>query len=638
MRNVFGRYLYARAFYRLCRAFVISIRNFIYCVFKAILIHDLSPIKEFVRPFYNCLISSELAFNFLIKKYDAKTTTREQSYLFKRIGFYEAGDLYELYKRALGLHKLLESDDRFSYSILIPVYRPQADFFKQALVSALLQTAPNLEVLIGFDGEQPDDVTDVINYVTNVVPRAKDIIRTFNINRQESGGGISNTTNYLAKQARNKYLVFMDHDDWIRPDLLYRYEQFLRMHGSKVDKVALYCDEFKIDQNNRYVGKNFLHKPLRSSFPYTFINYICHCLMVRKDDFFEAGALEQKYDGVQDYHLCLKLDTVGVKFHNVPFPMYAWRSHPQSTAMSTTNKKDISKFGVAALTEYVKKKNLEWDIVAGLTESSYRAIPKIKNGINNKVHVVIPFKNEKEKTLNAIESIQKQKGIIPLITLINNNSDDADLLDKLSKMDVEILNINEPFNYSRLNNTGALKSRYSKVTEHILFMNNDVVLDDGAAVEMFRWSTQPAIGMVGCMLLYPNKLIQHGGVDLLDASNGSMMWAHTGQFDSYNGRGFYSMIRITDAVTAACAMVKRSSFEKVGGFDELLYPIAFSDTNLALKLRKISCLTIYTPFASGVHYESITRGRNQIEDVEGSVWLNQELDIPYERASFYYND
>ena len=54
-------------------------------------------------------------------------------------------------------------------------------------------------------------------------------------------------------------------------------------------------------------------------------------------------------------------------------------------------------------------------------------------------------------------------------------------------------------------------------------------------------------------------------------------------------------------------MMKRSAFDKVGGFTEEL-AVAFNDVDLCLKIREKGYLNIFTPFAELYHYESKSRG------------------------------
>ena len=59
-------------------------------------------------------------------------------------------------------------------------------------------------------------------------------------------------------------------------------------------------------------------------------------------------------------------------------------------------------------------------------------------------------------------------------------------------------------------------------------------------------------------------------------------------------------------------MMKRSAFDKVGGFTEEL-AVAFNDVDLCLKIREKGYLNIFTPFAELYHYESKTRGMEEGE-------------------------
>ena len=143
--------------------------------------------------------------------------------------------------------------------------------------------------------------------------------------------------------------------------------------------------------------------------------------------------------------------------------------------------------------------------------------------------------------------------------------------------------------------------------------------------EMSRWIDQPQIGMVGCRLHYPDGSLQHGGVDIYSRGPITRMtWEHIERFSTFDKTmNLTKRIRIMKAVTAACAMVKRQTFLDVGGFDEVWYPIAYSDTNLAVKLTMKGLKCLYTPYAVGIHHESVSRSCDNIEDYENSRWLHQ---------------
>lgn len=527
-----------------------------------------------------------------------------------------------LHKTTLGLHSLLPKGDTFFYSILIPVYKPNPDFFRVAAKAALLQTAPHKEVLFGYDGPQPPEVLAVIQELKRQFPEYASQIREFHFDRSE-GGGISRTTNRLATEARGNFLLLMDHDDWIRPDLLFRYEQTLRL-GSKLDRHVLYCNEYKIDARNAFIVSSLLKKPLAPEFPYVFINWICHCLLVPKGLWDQAGGLRPECDGAQDYDLSLRLDLLGAQFENVPFALYAWRAHQGSTAKSVTQKDYATPAGIRALTEYATQKGLNWEISEGLRPTTYRAKPALRM-TKEPIHIVIPYRDQKAFTLKAVRSCLSQNSCTPLITAIDNNSTDHSIALDLESLGVEVLHAPEPFNYSRLNNRAARESRHTTHSDIILFLNNDVELEPNCIEEMLRWAHQPQIGAVGAQLWYPNRHLQHGGVDLRDdGPSHRMTWAHTDARARAETLAFSGTLRTCAAVTAACLMIQRSMFEKVGGFDEIWYPIAFSDTALCSKISRLGYRIFYSPYATAVHFESISRGYESIEDYEASSWLHRK--------------
>ncbi len=527
---------------------------------------------------------------------------------------------------SLGLHANMARDDRFGFSILVPVYKPRPDFFRKALESMLDQTSPRFEILVGFDGPQPEAVVEVVAELRRARPQEAERIRVIECDRSQ-GGGISRKTNRLAAEARHEFLLLMDHDDWIRPDLLFRYEQTLRSAASP-ETTVLYCDEFKINERDQTIITSSLRKPDAPVFPYIFINWICHALLVHRSLWQKTAGLRPDFDGAQDYDLCLRLDLAGARFVNVPVLLYAWRAHSGSTAGSINQKDYASERGLNALTDYVRAKGLDWDTAPGKFPTSYRGIPRRKD--RPKVLAVVPFRNQGDMTVAAVRKALASTDVEVQVCCIDNGSTDKGIAPRLEALGAEVLHSDEPFNFSRLNNIAIERSRYREAP-YVLFLNNDVELEPNALHEMTRWIDQPGIGMVGCQLFYPKDydkepILQHGGVELdPNGRHFTMQWAHVDKMSFEVFSGFSRVPQVVDAVTAACALVRRSDFLAVGGFDEIYYPIAFSDTDLAVKLRRKGLLCFQTPYARGIHHESISRDYGNIEDFEASRWLYQRL-------------
>jgi len=68
-------------------------------------------------------------------------------------------------------------------------------------------------------------------------------------------------------------------------------------------------------------------------------------------------------------------------------------------------------------------------------------------------------------------------------------------------------------------------------------------------------------------------------------------------------------VQNVSGVTAACLLIRKDVFNRVGGLDETL-TVAFNDVDLCLKVRAAGYLNLWTPFAALIHHESVSRGRD----------------------------
>ena len=117
---------------------------------------------------------------------------------------------------------------------------------------------------------------------------------------------------------------------------------------------------------------------------------------------------------------------------------------------------------------------------------------------------------------------------------------------------------------------------------------------------------QDQVGAVGAKLFYPDHTIQHAGVILgLGGIAGHLYCTGSGDVPGYMGK--LVSVQELSAVTAACMMMKRSAFEKAGGYDETL-AVAFNDVDLCMSVRKEGYKVVFTPYAQLTHYESKSRG------------------------------
>jgi O-antigen biosynthesis protein len=174
------------------------------------------------------------------------------------------------------------------------------------------------------------------------------------------------------------------------------------------------------------------------------------------------------------------------------------------------------------------------------------------------------------------------------------------------------LRYDRPFNFSAINNFAAAEARGGIVG----LLNNDLeFVEPGWLAEMVSHAVRPEVGAVGARLLYPDRTVQHAGVVL--GIGGLADHVHKNLPEGAPGYcGRAGLTQDFSAVTAACLLVRRKTYFDVGGFDEA-YAVAFNDVDFCLRLRQRGLQNVWTPFATVIHHESKTRGR---EDTLAKLW------------------
>ena len=170
---------------------------------------------------------------------------------------------------------------------------------------------------------------------------------------------------------------------------------------------------------------------------------------------------------------------------------------------------------------------------------------------------------------------------------------------------VRVLRHSGAFNYSAINNFAVKHAR----GDVLALLNNDIEITNGDWLEeMVAHAIRPGIGAVGAKLYYPDGRIQHAGVVI---GMGGVAGHSHHRISGRNSGYFNSAIltREVSGVTAACMVLKRDAFLKVGGFDEKNLPVAYNDVDLCLELRKAGYRNIFTPIAELIHHESFSRGK-----------------------------
>lgn len=225
------------------------------------------------------------------------------------------------------------------------------------------------------------------------------------------------------------------------------------------------------------------------------------------------------------------------------------------------------------------------------------------------VSVVIPTRDRKDLLELCVKGLDEHTSYRnkEIIILDNDSREEATkaYFSTLStRADVRIIPAPGPFNYPRLINLGASHAR----GEILMTLNNDIeAFEPDWLSEMVSQALRPGVGLVGCLLLYPDRSVQHAGVIIGLSGVAGHMYAEAAPDDP----GHAGRIHVTQdlsAVTGACHVMCKSLFDRLGGLDERHLAVAYNDIDFCLRAREAGLRVIYTPHARLLHRHSASRG------------------------------
>lgn len=509
----------------------------------------------------------------------------------------------------------------FSYepliSVAVPAFRTPETFLIQMIESLLDQTYGNWELCIA--NGSPEDT--VMKGVLNEYMKKDSRIRVSELSENK---GIAGNTNAALEMARGEFVGLLDHDDLLAPNALY---EVARALDSDRTLDAVYTDEDKVtteldEHFQPHLKPDFNLDLLRSN------NYICHFFVVRCSVVEKAGGFRQEFDGAQDHDFIFRCVETAGKVGHIPEILYHWRTHKASTADNPASKMYAFDAGKRAIEAHLERTG-----TAGVvTHTPDLGFFRVKYPVQGSplVSIIIPNKDEKETLKTCIESIQEKTEYDNYeIIIVENNSTTEEIFQYYKELSqdprIRLLRWKKEFNYSAINNYGVSHAK----GEYLLFLNNDVkVITPGWIKEMLGVCQRPEVGAVGVKLIYPDNTIQHAGCVIgIGGIAGHMFVDMPANRTGYLHKA--SILQDMSAVTAACMMMKKTSFEEAGGFTEKL-SVAFNDVDLCLKVRKNEKLIVYDPYVQLYHMESKTRGA---EDSTEKVRRFQE-EIEYMRCQW----
>jgi GT2 family glycosyltransferase len=230
------------------------------------------------------------------------------------------------------------------------------------------------------------------------------------------------------------------------------------------------------------------------------------------------------------------------------------------------------------------------------------------------VGIVMPVYNKYEYTKKCLDKIFSTKEQTSFeIIFIDNASTDETKKNLREDKRIKYIANSKNLGFAKACNQGARETK----ARFILFLNNDMEPLPGWLDNLTKEiKKDKSIAIAGSKLLYGDGTIQHAGIAFDDK----------GPYHIYRKekreKPYVNKQRFLQGVTGACLLIRRSIFEKIGGFDEG-FVNGYEDVDLCLRVINSGKKILYCPKSELYHYESMTEGRLDHKDLNRDRLLSK---------------
>ena len=478
-------------------------------------------------------------------------------------------------------------------SLCVPLYDTPEEYLCAMLDSVAAQTYTNWQLCLA-DGTPGDRVEKLIGAYGDMQGRIR-------YKHLEKNLGIAENTNEAFRMAEGTWIGLLDHDDMLAADALY---EALLAAGNTFG--AVYTDEDKISADGRehlypHYKPDFNPDLLRSN------NYITHFFMVKREIVERVGGFRSEFDGAQDYDFIFRCAAVSSVAH-VPKILYHWRMTGGSTAANQGSKLYAFEAGRRVIESQLSEKGIPAEVTQTRELGFYRVNYRVRG--NPLVTIIIPSKDvcgSLKRCISSIEASVGEDGYANYeILVVECGSTSREIFDYYEELKcrpgVRVVSYEGEAGRSRINNYGAGLAE----GEYLLFLSHNTrIITKDFLAGLLGNCQRDEVAVVGAKLFYPDNTVRHAGIVV--GMSGVAGEVFAGMRQSRSGYLHRASTQMNySAVTAACMMVKKSVFEKAGGFTQELAS-AFYDVDLCLKIGEAGYLIVYDPWVRLYQYEAKPR-------------------------------
>jgi glycosyltransferase involved in cell wall biosynthesis/cellulose synthase/poly-beta-1,6-N-acetylglucosamine synthase-like glycosyltransferase len=396
--------------------------------------------------------------------------------------------------------------------------------------------------------------------------------------------GTAENMNRALSLATGDFVACLDATHVLAPFALY---ELARRAAEIPEADIFYSDEDRLNAKGKRHAPFF--KPEWSPELLLSFMYFGGLSVYRRPLVLELGGFRKGHGLSRDYDLALRATERARMIQHVPQVLCHRREHPGSGA--TGPEPEARRTNVAALEDALRRRNLAADVVDSPDGNRVRL--KIESWPRVSVIVRTDSPTRAQACLQKLPTATRYPDL-EIVVVTNSKLADSLRSLKAGNAALRVVTSDEDFNCSDKCNQGAAVS----TGERLIFLNADVETDQADWIQNLIESLEnPEVGAVGPRILSETGQIQHAG--LVTGVRGLIGNPfHQWPADSAVYPDLEQSLRDVSALSGACLAMRRQDFFRVGGFDAVNTPIAYSDVDLCFKIREAGLRCVYTPFAT----------------------------------------
>lgn len=466
---------------------------------------------------------------------------------------------------------------RPKFSIVCPVFRPKPAYLRAMIDSVLAQTYPDFELVLANASGVDLDIDDVLASYDD--PR----ITVLTVPNKS----ISENTNAAIAKATGDYVAFVDHDDFIEPDTLYRYMVEIREHP---ECDLLFCNEdlYQLmdgEGDDWYFGARF--KGAYSSTRLMCGNTVCHMLVVSRRVIDATERSGADVSGAQDYDLTLKAAEMARDIRCVPYLLYHWRAHEHSTATHREVKPYADEAARLSISRHYERIGVPAKVEFIDFPFMYRTRYQLPDPMPSVTIVVVG--RDRHIANSCVRAILRNTDYDRYRVLVAGARGEASTYPHAR---VETLELEPDATWAEAVNAAVAASRSDIVA----------VLDQGCRPDHAGWLRElvgllqeKEEGVVAPMVLDAQGLVSSCGCVV--RSEGRLLGMGEGL--DPDGEGYLQYFKSPHEVSAVppvCVALRRSTLSELGGMPIRCLTEAYAIADLCLSARMAGKLVTVTPY------------------------------------------